>query len=96
MPIWLSDMHSLVISYLNVNSLVAHKDNLKCHQILNSSDIITLTETWLHPNYQCLMDIEGFKLLRADRALCYSEGQLSKQTASYQRIGVRYWNHHIL
>ena len=87
MPIWSSDMHSLMISYLNVNSLVAHKDNLKCHQILNSSDIITVTETWLHPNYQCLMDIEGFTLLRADRALCYSEGQLSKQTASYQRHG---------
>ena len=87
MPIWLSDMHSLVISYLNVNSLVAHKDNLKCHQILNSSDIITVTETWLHPNYQSLTSIDGFTLVRADRALCYSEGQLSKQTASFQRHG---------
>ena len=87
MPLWLSDMHSLVISYLNVNSLVAHKDNLKCHQILNSSDIITVTETWLDPNYQSLTSIDGFTLVRADRALCYSEGQLSKQTASFQRHG---------
>ena len=41
----------------------------------------------MHPNYQTLTSIDGFTLVRADRALCYSEGQLSKQTASFQRHG---------
>ena len=52
MPLYESNQneHNLLISYLNVRSYEAKLPDLILDPILQSSDIICLTETWLAPH----------------------------------------------
>ena len=54
MPLYKSNLvkneHNLLISYLNVHAYEATLPDLILEPILQSSDIICLTETWLSPH----------------------------------------------
>ena len=87
LPLWAPNNQSLVITYLNINSLVSRKADLRYRHLLSSCDIITVSETWLHPSHQNNIQLERFILRRADRVSCYKDTDFSKHTASFQQHG---------
>ena len=49
------------ISYLNINRLKPHWKDLKSDDLFMKSDVISLGETWLHPNEHVSFEEDGYE-----------------------------------
>ena len=77
----------MCISILNINSVVPNLKDLQTHHVFLAADVLALTDTWLSPTRNYDLSLENFNWERADRASCFSEQQLSKQTTAFQAHG---------
>ena len=72
------DENSVLVGYLNVQSLPAHFEDFKCLLGVQKLDLVVLGETWLHPGQK--YELDGWEST-------FENGGKGKGLAVYSRLG---------
>lgn len=82
------ELKGFKILHLNARSLTKHREEIHLNFLDGRTDVVTLTETWLHSNVSnFLVSNPAYKIIRHDRQFQGDKGRVKPGGATVSMLG---------